>query len=91
MSPRPELENNQDPQQKYAARHGVYEPPCHLICRCPFKCSGAIHEIGIEQSAVVELQGFPRSLVDLSADVPIDAVVAVGGGDQLGNRLNAKP
>ena len=32
-----------NPQQKYAARHGVFEPPCHLICRCPFKCSGAMN------------------------------------------------
>ena len=42
LSPRLGVENNQDPQQKYAARRGVFEPPCHLICRCPFKCSGAM-------------------------------------------------
>ena len=33
------------------------------------------HEIGIEDSAVVELRGALVHLVDLSADVPIHAVV----------------
>ena len=42
------------------------------------------HEIGIEPSAVVESHGELGHLFDLPADMPIDAVVPMSGGDQLG-------
>jgi hypothetical protein len=49
------------------------------------------HEIGIERSAVVESHGALGHLVDLSADVPIDAVVTAGRGDQLGKLRAENP
>ena len=49
------------------------------------------HDIGVEQSAVVESHGALGHLVNLSADVPIDPVVAVGGGDQLGKLRAENP
>jgi hypothetical protein len=57
LSPRPELENNQNPQQKYAARHGVFEPPCHLICR--LSVSNAAEEL--RKSSPAHRDGIFRS------------------------------